>query len=170
MSTPKQTPTFRRRLERLRELAASLPAYEGELGDHIEPISSQRLLERRPSADEPRIDALNMGTVFGQRTDGCGTVGCLAGMTILEYPEAAMETRSRVAREYNLPPAGVDALDVAGRVLGLDPCTRDALFCGGGSAWVDDLCRAPREAVLTALDRVIAGRDGPDIWDGTEPR
>ena len=169
MSTPKRTPTLQRRLERLRELAESLPAYEGELGEHIEPISSQRLLEPRPGASKPRIDALNMGTVFGQRTDGCGTVGCLAGMTILEYPEAATKTRARVAREYNLPPAGVDALDVAGRVLGLDPCTRNALFCGVGSPWVDDLCRAPREAVLTALDRVIAGRDGPDIWDGTEP-
>lgn len=170
MSTPKRTPTFKRRLERLRDLAVSLPAYEGELGDHIEPISSERLLERGPNADGRRIDALNMGTVFGRRTDGCGTVGCLAGMTILEYPEVAMETRARVAREYNLPPSGVDALDVAGRVLGLDPCTRDALFCGVGSVWIDDLCRAPREAVLTALDRVIAGRDGPDIWDGTELR
>ena len=168
MTTPKRPPACRRRLERLRDLAASLPAYEGELGDHIEPFPSARLLGRRAAAGR-RIDALNMGTLYGRRTDGCGTVGCLAGMTVLEYPEAAMDARARLAREHNRHPAGIDVLDIAARVLCLDRCTRDALFCGVGSAWLNDLCAVPRDAVLTALDRVVAGGAGAAIWSGTAP-
>lgn len=168
MTTPKRPRACRCRLERLRDLAASLPAHEGELGDHIEPFPSARLLERRATAGR-RIDALNMGTLYGRRTDGCGTVGCLAGLTVLEYPEAAADARARLAREHNRHPAGIDVLDVAARVLALDRCTRDALFCAVGSAWLNDLCAVPRDAVLTALDRVVAGGAGAAIWDGTDP-
>ena len=169
MTTPKRPPACRRRLERLRDLAASLPAFEGELGDHIEPFPSAHLLDRLAAAGRRRIDALNMGTLYGRRTDGCGTVGCLAGLTVLEYPEAAMDARARLAREHNRHPAGIDVLDVAARVLGLDRSTRDALFCGVGSAWLNDLCAVPRDAALTALDRVVAGGAGAAIWDGTAP-
>ena len=42
-------------------------------------------------------------------------------------------TRLRIARDQNLPERAVSMLDVAGRILGLDPATRDTLFCGVGS-------------------------------------
>lgn len=55
-------------------------------------------------------------------------------------------------------------LDVAGRILGLDPATRDALFCGVGSRWFEDLGKLPKRVILDALDRTIAGAVGAAIW------
>ena len=55
-------------------------------------------------------------------------------------------------------------LDVAGRILGLDPATRDAQFCGVGSRWFEDLGAMPEQAILDALDRTMAGTVGAYIW------
>ena len=167
MTAPSERPAARRRterLERLRELARRLPAFGGELGADIEAVWPHRLLDPRRPAGPGGVSGLNMATVYGLRTDGCGAVACLAGLTVLEYPREAARTRARVAAARNLPPTGVDVLDVAARLLGLDPATRDALFCGAGSRWVDDLGAVPKQAVLAALDRVIAGRYGAAIW------
>ena len=157
------------RLERLRELARRLPAFGGELGAGIAAVWPHRLLDPRRPAGPGGVSGLYMATVYGLRTDGCGAVACLAGLTVLEFPAEAARTRARLAAERNLPPTGVDVLDVAGRILGLDPATRDALFCGAGSRWVDDLGATPKQAVLAALDRVIAGRRGAAIWSDSPP-
>ena len=157
------------RLERLREVARRLPAIGGELGADIEAVWPHRLLDPRRPAGPGGVGGLYMATLYGLRTDGCGAVACLAGLTVLEYPGEAGRTRARLAAERNLPPTGVDLLDVAGRLLGLDPATRDALFCGAGSRWVDDLGAIPKQAVLAALDRVIAGRRGAAIWSDAPP-
>ena len=152
------------RLARLRERLEALPGYEGEIGKDIQPMSDKRLLDAAPRKDPPRIGALNMASVCAERTDGCGTVGCLAALTILEYPEEAAATRRQTARDYNLPEGGISSLDVAARILGLEPSTRDALFCGVGSKWFEDLGNAPKAAVVDALDRTIAGAVGAEIW------
>ena len=166
-----RTPAKRRRnrLERLREIAGQLPACNGEVGAGIEAVWPHRLLDPRRPAGPDGVSGLNMATVYGRRTDGCGAVACLAGLTVLEYAGEAARTRARVAAERNLPPTGVDVLDVAARILGLDPATRDALFCGVGSRWVEDLGAVPKQAVLAALDRVIAGRRGGAIWSDSVP-
>ena len=168
-TTRTQPPTGRhvRRLQHLHKLVATLPAYAGELGTDIQNMPEERLLERNPAQPAPHIDALNMATIYGERIDGCGTVGCLVGLTILVYPEEAAEARSRAAREQNLSERVISMLDVAARVLGLDGVTRDALFCGLGADWVEDFGKIPKRAVLAALDRTIAGAGGTAIWHGT---
>ena len=105
-----------------------------------------------------------MATVYGERTDGCGSVGCLAALAILEHPEEAATARRRIARDDNLPERAVSMLDVAGRILGLDPATRDAQFCAVGSRWFKDLGAMPEQAILDALDRTMAGTVGAYIW------
>ena len=55
-------------------------------------------------------------------------------------------------------------LDVDAWILGLDPATRDALFCGVGSRWFEDLGNMPKRVILDVLDRTIAGVVGPAIW------
>ena len=50
-----------------------------------------------------------MAAIYGRRTDGCGTVGCLAGLTVLDCAEEAAATRRRMAPEPNLPEGGVSA-------------------------------------------------------------
>ena len=152
------------RLAALRERVERLPAYEGELGTHVLAASAERLLERSPRTAPRRIDAVNMATVYGERTDGCGSVGCLAALAILEHPEEAAATRRRMARDCNLPERAVGLLDVASRILGLDPATGDALFCGVGSRWFEDLGAMPKRTILDALDRTIAGAAGARIW------
>ncbi len=152
------------RLRRVRDRAAELPAYRGAVGEDIEAFASSRLLERSGRMAAPRIDAFNMATVYGARTDGCGSVGCLAGLTVLEYQEEAAAARRRLGREHNRPVEGIDVLEVAGEVLGLDPATRYELFCGASSGWVDDLGSIPKEVVLAAADRILAGRRGAAIW------
>ena len=122
------------RVRRVRDLAASLPAFPGDLTDDIEPTPDAHLM-----TGEGAIDAFNMATVYGVRTDGCGSVGCIAGLTVQEYPDVAARTRRRIAREYNRPINGVDILDVAGDILGLDHTTRNELFCAVSSPWADDL-------------------------------
>ena len=57
--------------------------------------------------------------------------------------------------------------DVAGRILGLDPQTRDALFRGVGRDRLGNLAAAPKDAVPEALDHTIAGRTGGAIRAGT---
>ena len=47
-------------------------------------------------------------------------------------------------------------LDVAGRILRLDPATRDARLRGVGSDRRADLAAAPKNAILKALDPTIA--------------
>ncbi|MCY3843678.1 MAG: hypothetical protein OXH69_09065, partial [Acidobacteria bacterium] len=43
------------------------------------------------------------------------------------------------------------------------PATGDALFCGVGSSWFEDLGNMPNGALLDALDRTVAGAVGDDI-------
>lgn len=152
------------RLAALRERVERLPGYEGELGAHVLAASPAGLLERSPGTAPRRVDAVNMATVYGERTDGCGSVCCLAALAILEYPEEAAAIRQRLARDCNLPERTVSLLDVAARILGLDPATRDALFCGVGSRWFEDLGAMPKQAILDALDRTMAGAAGAWIW------
>jgi hypothetical protein len=152
------------RLAALRERVEQLPAYEGELGTHVLAGAPERLLESNPGAAAHRIDAVNMATVHGERTDGCGSVGCLAALAIIEYAEEAAATRRRIARDDNLPEPAVSMLDVAARILGLDPATRDALFCGVGSRWFENLGNMPKRAILDALDCTVAGAVGAGIW------
>ena len=152
------------RLATLRERVERLPGYEGELGTHIEAASPEGLLERSPRAAACRIDAVNMATVYPETTDGCGSVGCLAALAILDCPEEAATARLRIARDQNLPERAVSMLDVAARILGLDPATRDTLFCGVGSKWFEYLGAMPKRAILDALDRTMAGTVGAYIW------
>lgn len=152
------------RVRRVRDLAASLPAFPGDLTDDIQPTPNARLM-----TGEGAIDAFNMATVYGLRTDGCGSVGCIAGLTVQEYPDLAARTRRRIAREYSRPIDGVDILDVAGDILGLDHTTRNELFCAVSSPWADDLGRASKEAVIGALDRILDGHRGPAIWTPVRP-
>ena len=76
---------------------------------------------------------------------------------ILEHPEEAATVPRRISGDDNLPERALSMLDVAGRILGLDPATRDALFCGVGARWFEDLRAMPKRAVLDALDRTMAG-------------
>ncbi len=152
------------RLAALRERVEQLPAYEGELGTHVLAASPERLMEHSPKTAARSIDAVNMATVYGERTDGCGSVGCLAALAIIDCPEYAAATRRRIATDDNLPERAVPMLDVAARILGLDPATRDALFCGVGSRWFEDLGAMPKQAILDALDRTIAGAVGARVW------
>ena len=152
------------RLATLRDRVERLPGYEGEQGTHIEAASPERLLQRSPRAAACRIDAVNMATVYGERTDGCGSVGCLAALAILDCPEVAATACLRMARDQNLPERAVSMLDVAGRILGLDPAIRDALFGRVGSKWLEDLGAMPKRAILDALDRTMAGAAGAGIW------
>ena len=57
----------------------------------------------------------------------------------------------------------VSLLDVSARILGLDPATRDALFCGVGSRWFEDLGAMPKLAILDALDRTMSGAAGAGL-------
>ncbi len=152
------------RLAALRERVEHVPGYEGELGADIKTTSTETLIERSPRTTAHGIDAVNMATVYGKRTDGCGSVGCLAALAIIEHPDEAAATRRRIARDDNLPERAVSMLDVAGRILGLDPATRDALFCGVGSRWFEDLGAMPKRTILDALDRTMAGAVGAGIW------
>ena len=152
------------RLAALRERVERLPGYKGELGTHVLAASPERLMERSPKTAARRIDAVNTATVYGERTDGCGSVGCLAALAIIDFPEEAAATRRRIARDDNLPERAVSMLDVAARILGLDPATRDALLCGVGSKWFEDLGNMPKRTVLDALDRTMAGAVGAGIW------
>ena len=152
------------RLAGLRDRVERLPGYEGELGTRIAAVSPERLLERNPRTPARRIDAVNMATVDGERTDGCGSVGCLAALAILDCPEEAATARLRIARDRNLPERAIGMLDVAARILGLDPATRDPLFCGVGSKWFEHLGAMPKRAILDALGRTMAGAGGAGIW------
>ena len=58
-------------------------------------------------------------------------------------------------------------LDVAGRILRLDPSTRDALLRGVGSDRRADLAAVPKNAIIKALDLAIAGGTGAAIRAGT---
>ena len=96
-----------------------------------------------------------MATVYGERTDGCGSVGCLTAVAIMDCSEDAAATRRRIATDDNLPERPVSMLDVAVPILGLDPATRNALFCGVGSRWFEDLatCRSgPSSTPSTSRD------------------
>ncbi len=152
------------RLAALRERVERLPGYEGELGTHVLAASPERLLERNPRTAAHSIDAVNMATVYGERTDGCGSVGCLAALAIIDCLEEAAATRWRIATDDNLPERAVSMLDVAARILGLDPATRDALFCRVGSRWFEDLGNMPKRAILDALDHAMAGAAGARVW------
>lgn len=169
-TTRSQPPAARhvRRLQRLQEIVETLPAHSGELGDGVRHLPEEQLLERNPTQPAPRIDALSMATLYGERTDGCGTVGCLAGLTILAYPEEAAEIRSRIAREHTVSERIISMFEVATRVLGLDEQTRDALFFGLGTDLTEDFAKIPKRAVLAALDQAIAGTSGTAIWHGTD--
>ncbi len=164
-TTRSQPPAGRhvRRLQRLQEIVETLPAYSGELGDGVQHLPEEQLLERNPTQPAPRIDALNMATLYGERTDGC-----LAALTILAYPEEAAEVRSRIARERTVSEHIISMFDVATRVLGLDEQTRDALFFGLGTNLTEDFAKIPKRAVLAALDQAIAGTSGTAIWHGTD--
>ena len=57
-------------------------------------------------------------------------------------------------------------LDVAGRILRLDPSNRDALPLGSAPTG-SPTSPSPKNAILKALDHTIAGRTGTAIRAGT---
>ena len=59
----------------------------------------------------------------------CGTVGCLAGLTVLTWPEEARIAAANVLSPGG-PPDYVDIGDVAAAVLGLSNKLKYALFHG----------------------------------------
>ena len=155
------------RLAALRERARRLPEHEGELGARIEAASPERLLERNRRTAACRFDAVNMATVYGERNDGCESVGCLAALATLDCPQEAATAHLRTARDCNLPERAISMLGAAARILGLDPATCDALVCGIGSDWLEDLAAVPNDAILKALDQAIAGGIDAAIRAGT---
>lgn len=168
-TTRTQPPAGRhvRRLQRLQEIVETLPAYSGEFREGVQDLPEEQLLERSPTQPAPRIDALNMANLYGERTDGCGTVGCLAALTILAYPEEAAEVRARIAHEWTMSARCINMFEVATRVLGLDTKTSNALFFGLGTDLKENPGKIPKRAVLAALDHAIAGTIGTAIWHGT---
>ena len=57
---------------------------------------------------------------------------------------------------------------VAGRILRLDPATRNAPFHGVRSDRPEALAAVPKHAILAALDRTITGGTGAPIWSRTD--
>ena len=129
------------RLATLRDRVERLPGYEGEQGTHIEAASPEGLLDRSPRAAACRIDAVNMATVYGERTDGCGSVGCLAALAILDCPE---EAATDPLCAWRGPPTCRNARSACSTSppgsSGSTPATRDAQFCGCGI----EVVRGPR--------------------------
>ena len=168
-TTRTQPPAGRqvRRLQRLQKIVETLPAYSGEFGDGVQHLPEEQLLQRSPTQPAPRIDALSMANLYSEYTDGCGTVGCLAALTILAYPEEAAEVRARIAHEWTMSARCINMFEVATRVLGLDKKTSNALFFGLGTHSTEDFAKIPKRAVLAALDHAIAGTSGTAIWHGT---
>ena len=152
------------RLATLRDRVERLPGYEGELGTHIEAASPERLLQRSPRTAACRIDAVNMATVYPETTDGCGSVGCLAALAILDCPEEA--ATCPLAHREGPEPAGTR--DQHARRRRPDPRARPREprrpILRRGIEWFDDLGAMPEQAILDALDRTMAGTVGAYIW------
>ena len=158
----------RKRLQRIQRQVRKLPLLQNiSIAHEIKTL----MVTDRPEAAEP-IAEFTMATVYGTRSDGCGTVGCLAGLTILEYPDAANRLQEELADKPEDPGtsiSGLSAIAIAGRILGLDDNTRDELFHGESSGWGDNLEHMPKAAVLRAIDNVLAGKRRSNVWTGVHP-
>ena len=158
----------RTRLQKIQRQVRKLPLLRNiSISHEIDSLTVTNM----PEAAEP-IAEFTMATLYGTRSDGCGTVGCLAGLTILEYPHAANRIRDELADKaetHDTLISGISGIDIAGQILGLDEDTRDELFHGESSGWGDDLERMPKAAVLRAIDNVLAGKRSSDIWTDVHP-
>ena len=98
------------------------------------------------------ITAINMDTIYeGGR---CEAAGCLAGLTLMMFPEEA-----RRVWDDNAPSPPLEA---ARRVLGLDPLTAREVFEGHSTG--KRLHELGRDQMLHALERAAAGAVGADVW------
>ena len=85
----------------------------------------------------------------------CGAVGCLAGLTLMMFPEDAKELWDDDAAS---PP-----LEAARLVLGLDTPTARELFEGHSTG--KKLHQLDRDEMLHALDRAADGERGAKVWE-----
>ena len=126
-------------------------------------------MERKPRTTGGRVDAVNVAVTCGESTDGHGSAGCLAELAIRHYPKEADATRLRIARNYGLPKRAFSMVDIALRVPGFNPATRDGLSCAVGSEWFEDLGAAPERAIPDTIFRTIVEAVGTAIWKPTAP-
>ena len=151
--------------ERLNEVARiveGLSPRDGTDGDWISgPFQRTGTQMLVADADlHTRITHLHMGVYHGSQD--CGTIGCIAGVTIQRWPE---EAATYAASSTNVAVAD----DVAGQILGLRPEVAEVLFhCRNHKGyWALGLIR-PEEAA-SACRRLAAGETLDHIWEESLP-
>ncbi len=154
------------RLRRIREIAERLPQNNADRNGpkYLGWATMQELLGKLRESPGTKPDMFNMGAIYAWREDNCGTVACLAGITIHEFQDEARQI-ANAARDARSSQG--NTTDVAGIILGLDHETTQALFLGWGTTWSYRLREMPKATALRGLDQVINGSTGYAIWDGT---
>ena len=151
----------RQRLRTVRDQIGKLntaPSFSG----HAK-VTCETQLTVYPEHASP-IDTLDMNTYHSRFSmpGDCRTLGCIAGITVCLYPEEAREIRARTNEETELLRPGIG--EMAQEILELTDDEAWALF----HSQPKERGQSPitPEQATTAIDRLIAGEDPENIWNG----
>jgi len=115
----------------------------------------------------PAIDTFDVETYHSPDGAGPGgAAGCIAGVTIQLFPEAAAEELKRVGHDplqYDIGRSTADI--VAQHVLELDDREGDQLFCAADEVRSDKKKPVTPQEAAQAVERLLDGIDAEEIWE-----
>ena len=156
----------RTRLEKLRDTLRKLrPAVPADAKNAARTLTQEATLCAN-AANLPAIDTFDFTTFHATGGPGGGAAGCIAGVAIQLFPEAAASELDKAARDplqYDIGRSTADI--VAQHVLGLDDRQGDQLLCAADETRTDENKPVTPEEAAVAVERLLAGENAERIWD-----
>ena len=160
----------RKRLEKVRDTLRTLrPAVPASNEKPARTLTEETTL-CADTAKLPAIDTFDFTTHHATGGPGGGAAGCIAGVAIQLFPEAAareLEKAGRDPLQYDIGRSTADI--VAQHVLGLDDREGDQLLCAADEVRTDKKRPVTPEEAAMAIERLLAGDDAEEIWDHLVP-
>ena len=165
MMTPIEARSEKReRLIRVRDCIRSLP----DQAKYRDPwVLDQVSLRGRAAltviSEGQRITRLHMGVICAntENEDG-GRCGCVIGVTTMLFPEEMKSAYAVLEMNHRSPPIG----SAAAEILGLNGDQACALFYGTeGPTKEENLQNLSTTEVVHAIDAILSGKEGDEIWD-----
>ena len=156
----------RTRLEKLRDTLRKLrPAVPADTKNAARTLTREATLCAN-AANLPAIDTFDFTTFHATGGPGGDAAGCIAGVAIQLFPEAAASELDKATRDplqYDIGRSTADI--VAQHVLELDDRQGDQLLCAADETRTDENKPVTPEEAAVAVERLLAGEDAERIWD-----
>ena len=160
----------RKRLEKVRDRLRTLRATTASEGENTARTLTDENTLCSDAASLPAIDTFDFRTFHATSEADGSTAGCIGGVAIELFPEAAARELEKAGHDplrYDIGRSTADI--VAQHVLGLDDREGDQLLCAADEVRTDESKPVTPEEAAVAIERLLDGTDAEEIWNHLIP-